>query len=104
MTFEHKIVVGLNDVKAVIYECLNKNCGARVIASPDTVQIPKQCPSCNEGWLSGEQTSRQSDTSQEKNFVEALRQLRILGTKPLPFRILLEYDITPSSPVASLHG
>ncbi|MGD0471556.1 MAG: hypothetical protein ABSA54_24535 [Terriglobales bacterium] len=95
MTFENKIVVGLNDIKAVIFEC--SNCRARICVSPDKVQIPKECPSCNKGWRSAEKQSFLSDTSQEMNFIDALAKLRVLETKPLPFRILLEFEEEPKA-------
>jgi hypothetical protein len=100
MTIEHKIVVGLSDIKAVIFECANANCHARVIVSPDNIHIPKQCPACNEGWISIEK-SFQSDTSQEKNFVDALAKLRVLEAKPLPFKILLEFEDEPRALVTT---
>lgn len=93
MTIEHKIVVGLGDIQAVIFEC--SNCRARVSVSPDKLQIPKQCPNCNQGWIGGEKKSFQSDTSQQTNFVEALSKLRLLEANGSGFRILLEFEDEP---------
>jgi hypothetical protein len=93
---EHRIIMALGDVKAVTFECLNPKCSTRVSVSPEMGQIPKQCPSCGVSWMTGAQTSQQSDTSQAKNFVTALAQLRVLaaqtaGSISLPFRIHLEF-------------
>lgn len=101
MTIEHKIVVGLSDIKAVIYECTSPTCRARVSISPDKVQIPEQCPSCNKGWMSAERKSQQCDTSQEWNFIDSLAKLRVLAMKPLPFRILLEFEDESRPPEAA---
>jgi hypothetical protein len=97
MTIEHKIVVGLGDIEVVIFECVQTKCRARVSVSPDKVQIPKQCPSCNESWGSGERRSYQSDTSQQTNFIDALSKLRLLEGNGAPFRILLEFEEQPKA-------
>jgi hypothetical protein len=77
---EHKITVGLRDVKAVTFECLN--CGGRLSVSPDKVRMPERCPSCD--------TSLGSQILEDKHFLNALAYLRA-GERPLPFRILLEF-------------
>ena len=86
---ERRVIMALDDVKAVTFECLNAKCPARVriSVSPDIAQIPKTCPSCGEGW---------GGRDQSKNFVAALAQLRVLAAQaveptPLPFRIHLEF-------------
>jgi hypothetical protein len=42
MTIERKIVVGLEDLKALIFECraVEKACKSRVSVSPDQARIP----------------------------------------------------------------
>jgi hypothetical protein len=43
MTFERKIVVGLEDIKAVIFQC--NRCGSRIVLTPQSLDsLPKVCP------------------------------------------------------------
>jgi hypothetical protein len=52
MTFDRKIVVGIEDIESISLEC-NK-CKVRLTFSPDEIkQIPSNCPnpSCNVEWL-----------------------------------------------------
>ena len=43
MTFERKIVIGLEEIKAIIFQC--KKCGSRMYVPPaDFSSIPEQCP------------------------------------------------------------
>ena len=45
MSIKRKIVIGLDDVSAVMFECLNAECkgSAIVSTSPDAAWIPDQC-------------------------------------------------------------
>jgi hypothetical protein len=93
VTFEHKIVVGLNDIKAVIFECANAKCRARLSVFPDKIQIPAKCQNCNEAWIDHrERKSFLDDSSQQTNFIKALSNLRMLEENGAPFKILLEFD------------
>src|SRR5881396_2951767 len=72
MTLENRIVVGLDDIKAVTLECTdqdNKKCCARFSSSPDMIQIPKNCPQCNATWWKGDQTFRQYDNPRQMGFL-----------------------------------
>jgi hypothetical protein len=52
MTFERKIVVGLEDIKAVSFAC--EQCQFKLTMSPDDVKkIPEHCPSGHE-WYFGQ--------------------------------------------------
>lgn len=43
MTFERKIIVGLEEIKALVFEC--NECGARTIIPLEKLSsIPKECP------------------------------------------------------------
>ncbi len=102
MTFEHKIIVGLNDIKAVILECTdqeNKGCHARFSASPDMIQIPAKCPLCNATWWKGDRTFRQYENLHQMTFLELLAKLRDREADGAPFRILLELDDTERKPL-----
>ena len=99
MTIKRKIVIGLDDVKAVTFVCLNENCkvSVKISASPDAAWIPPQCPSCKAVW-GDHGISQQSETSHEKNFVEALQKLRAKHAATQPtFRILLEFEDAPGA-------
>lgn len=93
MTIEHKIVVGVDDIKAVIIEC---RCGVRVSFPPDDVRIPETCPTpnCGIAWSRkshGVSTERDAWASASLNFVDAVGQMR-KHLKNSHFRILLEFE------------
>jgi hypothetical protein len=94
MTVERKIVVGLEDLKALIFEC--KNCGARVVVSPERAEIPRSCPACPQQWLPTPPPKIESTASVHANFVEAVGKIRGLesssGNQWPKFRVLLEFD------------
>jgi hypothetical protein len=52
MTFERTIVVGLEDIQAVSFEC--HKCQSRITILPDKLRdIPEKCHNCGEAWKSG---------------------------------------------------
>lgn len=95
MTRENKIIVGLGDIKAVIFECRHADCQTRVAVKADNVRIPTQCPQCGESW-----TSEMFELAQVRKmnaaqaFCNALRECRITQEKAngAKFTILLEFD------------
>lgn len=97
MTIEHKFVAGLDDIKAVIFEC--RQCRTRVSMSPADVHIPRQCPAelCGSAWIVGQPASVTSDfeasTSAHLNFVASIGHIR--KRNGAAFRILLEFDSEP---------
>ncbi len=92
MTFENRVVVGLDDIRAVSFEC--ERCHTRITMSPDNISIPDLCPGpdCDNVWMSGDPTSYQSVTSPQMNFINAIREMRKRSPNGAPFRILLEFD------------
>ena len=49
VTFERKIVVGLEEIRAITFEC--HQCKSRLTVSPDDIRdIPTACPHCNFSW------------------------------------------------------
>jgi hypothetical protein len=92
MTFEHKIVVELDDIKAVSLEC--RQCHTRVTMSPDAIHIPDVCPgaNCDNVWMAGDPANYQSVTSPHMNFINAIGKIRKELGKGAPFTILLEFD------------
>jgi hypothetical protein len=94
MTIERKVIVGVEDVKAVIFEC--KGCKARVTISPDGARIPQRCPNCQEQWLSSSVSTTSTSLSAYVAFLESLGKMRekaleTNGEWP-KFRILFEFD------------
>lgn len=89
MTFENKIVVGLDDIKAITFEC--NQCRARLSLSPDSVHIPRRCHNCENVWIVGNPTEVTS-TSSLVNFVDSISRIRKQLESGAPFRILLEYE------------
>ena len=104
MTIEHKIVVGLSDIKAVIFEC--RQCRTRVSMAPDGINVPQRCPKtgCDSpAWIVGKPAGMTSDyegsTSAHLNFVSAIGHIR--EHNGATFRILLEFDDESHAPVAA---
>ncbi len=90
MTFEHKIVVGLDDIKAVSFEC--KQCRTRVTMLPDDIQVPSRCQKCDSVWIIGDPKNYSAVTSPHLNFVNAIGQIRKQLANGAPFTILLEFE------------
>jgi hypothetical protein len=90
MTVEHKIVVGLDDIKAVSFEC--KQCRTRVTMLPDDIRVPYRCQKCDAVWIVGDPSSYQGVTSPHMNFVNAIGQIRKQLANGAPFKILLEFN------------
>jgi hypothetical protein len=89
MTFERKIVVGLEDIRAISFKCAH--CEYRVTVSPDKVSgIPAHCPNGHD-WTQGEQEAMIVPPLLQ--FTTTLAKLRtLLSQKALGYRILLEFD------------
>jgi hypothetical protein len=89
MTVEHKLVVGLDDVTAVTFECTVENCHGRATVSPDHAEIPSECPACHRAW--NVSTKSEEVASPYYNFVKGLVKIRTLLANGARFRILLEF-------------
>ena len=96
MTVKHSIIVGLEDIKTVIFEC--RQCHPRVSMLPDKIQIPKQCPNDNcesREWITGiparVASSYEASTAKYVNFVQSIGHIR-KGSNDAAFRIMLEFD------------
>lgn len=101
MTVEHKTIVGLEDVTAVIFEC--RTCGARVTVSPENARIPQKCPACPELWLPKPAPKAESSVSTYVNFLDAFTKIRAqaaMSDEWPKFRILLQFDV-PQIPARS---
>lgn len=95
MTYERRIAVGLDDIKAIIFEC--KKCKSRLSLTPDSVgEIPFQCPriECKHPWRFADAGYSDSVRSPFSNFVSGLVGIRkLIATEPgFGFTIILEFD------------
>jgi hypothetical protein len=95
MTFERKIVVGIDDVKAVTFECLA--CKARTTILADSMrEVPRVCSSCNAPWYRdglGIPTHVSTSVPAATAFIQSIVTMRVmLREKKDVFRILLEFD------------
>lgn len=92
MTFERKIVVGLEDIASISLEC--SKCKRRITFSPDErTPIPRACGFCGHVWTPGEVAVPFSSTESPLGiFLQTVERIRtITGTHPYGVRILLEY-------------
>ncbi|HEY4878048.1 MAG TPA: hypothetical protein VIH97_02905 [Candidatus Acidoferrales bacterium] len=91
MTFERKIVVGLEEIRAISFEC--HKCKSRLTVSPDDLRdIPAACPHCNFSWRQPIDPDA-GPVSPPKNFAVGIREIRIrFGADVIGFKILLEFD------------
>jgi len=89
MVFERRILVGLEDIRAISFQC--EKCEYRVTMSPDNVQdVPNHCPNGHD-WARGEKEALIVPPLLQ--FTTMLAKLRmLLGQKLLGFRILFEFD------------
>jgi DNA-directed RNA polymerase subunit RPC12/RpoP len=90
VTFENRIVVGLDDIKAVSFEC--KRCQSRLTVSPDKMELPIECPACRVRWVFTTGSYNAVSASPYENFVTALGKIRTLLANGAPFTILLEFE------------
>ena len=92
---KQKIVVGLEDIEAISFECLNKDCGAIVSVPPDKYErIPSECEQCGQQWAPPNTTGVQNSKPWVfANFAASLKTIRNLmnSDDSMGFRILLEF-------------
>src|SRR5258708_22322901 len=92
MTIERKIVVGLDDIKAIVFEC--PNCHSRLAVSPDKVDLfPQRCSRCPQQWVFQDPSPYTSADSSLSNFLRSITELRVLiKSCAMGVRVLLEFD------------
>jgi hypothetical protein len=91
MTFERKIVVGLEDIASISLECVK--CKRRITFSPDErFSIPRAC-GCGHVWIPTEvEVPFHSTESALDIFLQTVETIRkITRTNPYGVRVLLEY-------------
>lgn len=89
MTVEHRILIGLADIKSISFQC--DNCNYRVTVSPEDIkEVPFGC-SNNHHWEHGEREHPNATPSM--HFFSYLAKLRFLNSqRSLGFQVLLEID------------
>lgn len=98
MVIERKIIVGLEDLRAVIFECRNEaqRCTSRVSISPDRGLIPEKCPDCGVEWVRHPLQTIEVKGNVFTQFVRLLAEVRSKQPKANEeyprFRIMLEFD------------
>jgi DNA replicative helicase MCM subunit Mcm2 (Cdc46/Mcm family) len=96
MTIERKVIFGLEDIKALVFEC--NECSARVSISPrdgKSINMPSKCPQCPQKWLALDLAQHDSVGSPVTNLISSIERLRAIPAvvlKEMGFRILLEFD------------
>lgn len=88
MTFEHKIIVGLEEIKAIIFRCTS--CTASISVQPDgTPTIPTNCPNGHQ-WQCERGTNTQDGAV--GRFIRSLEELRKPIYEKQGFKIFLEFE------------
>jgi hypothetical protein len=97
MTIERIIVVGLEDIKAVTFEC--QGCKARITLAADKLkEVPRSCAACNVIWRVPIGADVYPDVPASAALIQAIVTLRILVREGQQnFKILLEFDETSSA-------
>ncbi len=89
MTLEHKIVVGLDDIKAVTFEC--NACHVKLTVAPDNIRLPHDCRQCGAAWIL-EESEYPKGGNPYFAFARAVSTIRDQLKNHAPFKILLEFD------------
>lgn len=98
MTVESRLVVGIEDIRAISLECTE--CKTRLSCLPDTLNdVPHVCPKCRHPWLpSDRKINHEFADPSPVQFVKAVAQIRALSREvKVGFRILLEFDAPGSA-------
>ena len=94
MTVERRIIVGLEDIKTLAFQC--KSCTAKFSYNPDTVSsVPFRCPACGHVWRAEEQAPYEPSEAAFVQLVKSISQIRTAiqkRTGVIGFRILFEFE------------
>lgn len=80
MTFEHKLLISPDEIRAVVFECQNgaggHKCGAKIIYTPDDIDAPpNRCPR-GHSWDWNAPTELKEFDSPFRAFFYAIKKLR----------------------------
>lgn len=106
MTFNRRIIVGIEDIKAITLEC--NYCSIEVTFSPDLPSVPNNCPNpnCNRPWLSPQYPHANPFPTTETRFPVQVKLLQAIAgvrrkseedkielpKEPIGFHIRLEFE------------
>ncbi|MGD0498251.1 MAG: hypothetical protein ABSC23_07430 [Bryobacteraceae bacterium] len=95
MTIERKLFVGIEDIKALVFEC--KSCLSRMSIPPKagaSKSVPAVCPTCRAEWWTFQAAPRAPVFSVVQTFVDCIERLRALASEGVEpgARILLEFE------------
>lgn len=94
MTVERRMIAGIDDIRAVTFQCLSCKTGITIPAD-SMREVPRQCISCNAVWWRGDELATHVSTSgpAAMAFIQAIRTLAIMmREKKEAFRIFLDLD------------
>ena len=90
MSFEHKIVVSLDEIKAIIFEC--NECNAKIVMSPETIEhLPIACPH-GHAWNWDTPDELDPSFSPFVSLIRLLKRTQNSMSQGVGFRILLELE------------
>jgi len=90
MTYEQRIICGLEEIKAIAFEC--KECKSRVTFIPGTAtQLPAQCPN-HHSWDWNTYLGYQSTESPHIALLSALKKLSDPALKEVGFKVFIEFE------------
>ena len=86
MTIEHRMLLGLKDIKSIHIEC--KVCHARIVRSPDkSLTLPQGCSACGATW-----PQEFGDTAPIVKLVNLIVALRTSEPETYKLAFEIEYD------------
>jgi DNA replicative helicase MCM subunit Mcm2 (Cdc46/Mcm family) len=90
MTFERKVVVSLDEITAIVFECTR--CGSKVVTTPERMTLPPTfCPN-GHGWNWNIESEHKEVAAPAGAWLASLNRLRLKDTvQSYGFRILLEF-------------
>jgi hypothetical protein len=91
MTFEQKLVAGLEEIKGIVFEC--NECKSRIVISPDSVDAPPlHCPR-NHHWDWNLIDDYDKTSSPFVSFLLGLKKIRDKAReRSAGFKIFLEFN------------
>lgn len=93
MTHEHRLIVGVDDIRALTMEC--KKCATRLSITPQDTRahFPADCPFCLHPWVAESSTTKHIRTSILVVLFNLLQQARdTVDDDAIGVRLLLEFE------------
>ncbi len=92
MTIERKLLVSLEEIKAIVLKCTSEGCSSRTVFSPDrTDTIPQHCPH-GHTWIWEVSGDRPKIDSPIWSWLQLLKRLRDPMNQNCGFKIFLEFE------------